>query len=56
MLVGMRRRGACNALRWDGSSGRYRCGLVALPLLGALARRWISAGKGCDSDADVMPG
>ena len=56
MLVSMRRRGACNALRWDEGSGQYRCGLAALPLLGALARHWISAGKGCDSDADVTPG
>jgi hypothetical protein len=51
-LISLRRRGACKALRWD--EGRYRCGAARWPgLLGALARRWIAAGRGCDSDAVV---
>jgi len=71
MLLSRRRRGACQALRWDAVQARYRCGaitepravvLAALPpalqwlapvpaaLLGRLARRWVAAGQGCDSD------
>ncbi len=60
MLVSRRRRGRCRALRWDGARRIYRCGLVEapqrwLPLLPApmarwLARRWIAAQQGCDSD------
>lgn len=44
----------------DGAEGRYFCGAVAEParwlpwlpkrVAGALARRWIAAAKGCDSD------
>jgi hypothetical protein len=54
-LVSWRRRGACVALRWDAPAQRYRCGLVAerRPWLAALARRWIAAGRGCDSDAEL---
>jgi len=51
MLASLRRRGACTALRWDAGATRYRCGLTTLPLPGALTRRWIAAGQGCDSDA-----
>lgn len=60
-LVSLRRSGACSALRWDDASGYYRCAMVttpteALPALprwlapgvARLARRWISAGSGCD--------
>jgi hypothetical protein len=50
-----RREGACAALRWDDAAQIYRCGLVArapAPLRW-LARRWISAGSGCDADFEV---
>lgn len=71
MLLSRRRRGACQALRWDAVQTVYRCGAItepravvqaALPhglqwlapvpaaVLGHLARRWVAAGQGCDSD------
>jgi hypothetical protein len=55
MLVSGRVRGACSALRWDDAARRYRCGLMASsrPLLSRLATRWIAAGRGCDSSAEV---
>lgn len=55
MLVSRKRSGACSALRWD--DGRYRCGLAAHRnrLVARLARRWIAAGSGCDSTAQVLP-
>jgi hypothetical protein len=47
-------------LTWNDAKGQYRCGALAdparwlpwLPARGAaaLARRWIAAGHGCDSD------
>jgi hypothetical protein len=62
ILLSGRRHGSCDALRWDDSGSRYNCGAVSAPatvlpvplrplapLLGRLARRWISAGSGCDS-------
>jgi hypothetical protein len=53
MLVSMRRRGACTAVEWDGRG--YRCGLLARARgwRGRLFARWIGAGRGCDSDAEV---
>ena len=67
MLVSRRRRGSCSALRWQDE--RYVCGMVAAPLqvlgwrgglarrlaplLSRWARRWISAGRGCDADLEV---
>ncbi|HET7794640.1 MAG TPA: hypothetical protein VFL64_14750 [Rhizobacter sp.] len=64
MLVSRKRRGACAALRWDGETGRYRCGVVSEPQrhtaprwLAAMAARWamrmIAAGQGCDCDLTV---
>jgi len=66
VLVSGRRTGACAALTWADGAGLYRCGLVSspgavlpwlpaplAPLLGRLARRWISAASGCDSDLAV---
>ena len=61
MLISRKRRGACDALRWDEAQARYRCGLLSAPeafvrpaWLAAgvvrLARRLIAAGQGCDSD------
>ena len=60
------RAGSCPALSWRGGEGRYVCGLVATPaahlrwlpralapLASRLARRWISAGSGCDCDAEL---
>jgi hypothetical protein len=54
-LASRRRVGPCAALRWDEAGSRYRCGLASgrIPLWGALVRRWIAAGRGCDSDAEV---
>ncbi len=53
-------------LRWNDDAARYHCGLLAetagaLPWVPAwlrraatrLARRWISAGSGCDSELEV---
>ena len=54
VLVSGRRQGACSALRWQASVARYQCGLATVPWLGALTRRWIAAGRGCDSDAEVL--
>jgi len=53
IVVSRRTRGACAALQWDGL--RYRCGLVesAGPRLARALRRWIGAGRGCDSSAVV---
>ncbi len=66
VLVTGRRQGACAALRWHDADGRYRCTMVdapeaawpALPAvlrgpLKRLARRWIAAGAGCDSNLEV---
>jgi len=63
-VVLLRRRGPCPALEWQGDL--YRCGLLArprhyLPWLpdrwDAFARRllgrWIAAGRGCDSTAEI---
>ena len=60
MWLSRRRQGACVALAWSDKQERYRCGALAhpdrwLPWLpqraaAALARRWIAAAKGCDSD------
>lgn len=62
VLVSRRRHGACAALVWAGDEGAYRCGLIVqpaaylprtlsglAPLLSRAARRFISAGSGCDS-------
>ncbi|MBU6257556.1 MAG: hypothetical protein KGL18_12265 [Burkholderiales bacterium] len=60
MFASRRRHGRCAALTWDESGARHRCGVVVdpgrwLPWLPRpwarhLARRWIAAGSGCDSD------
>jgi len=60
-----RRHGACRALAWHDGDARYRCGLLAEParwlpwlpqaLTRRLARRWIAAGDGCDSDYEATP-
>lgn len=65
MLMSRRRRGPCLALQWQDGPGHYRCGVLAdpgrwLPALPVgwarrLARRWIAAGRGCDSDLQVEP-
>jgi hypothetical protein len=72
MLVSRRRHGACRALRWSGGDARYVCGMVSAPhevlgwhgrwgqaltpWLARWARRWISAGQGCDADIEVEIG
>ena len=66
VLVSRRRHGACSALRWDEDLALYRCGMVSAPrtvlgrrwqflapLIQRLARRWISAGSGCDASIRV---
>jgi hypothetical protein len=68
-LVSRRRTGRCRALAWDAQARIYRCGLltrpaqhlprplrVLAPLLARLSARWIAAGRGCDSSAEVRPG
>ncbi|MDL2339097.1 MAG: hypothetical protein QFE16_14755 [Pseudomonadota bacterium] len=67
VLVSGRRRGACRALEWRDAERRYFCGMVSAPgrylgvdhpLLNSAAskmtRRLISAGSGCDSDAQAV--
>ncbi|MBI2309025.1 MAG: hypothetical protein HYU78_17185 [Rhodocyclales bacterium] len=68
MIIFRQRRGPCPALAWHGDEdgGRYRCGLLTSPashvrwlpyagegLARTLFARWIAAGTGCDSDAEV---
>jgi len=62
VLLSRRTTGACAALVWSEAESRYRCGAlveperyagVLSPLLVSLARRWIAAGTGCDSTAEV---
>ena len=65
MLLSRRRHGACRALSWDETQGLYRCGVLDQParwmpwmprsLARTLARRWIAAGRGCDSDLQALP-
>lgn len=68
LLIFRRRRGPCPALEWhpQAAPARYRCGLMSDPqrhlrwLPAGLARRlfarWIAAGRGCDSDAEIDAG
>lgn len=66
ILLSRRRYGRCAALVWESSTARYRCGVFSQPRQAlawprapvwllrpfvGLARRWISAGSGCDSSA-----
>jgi hypothetical protein len=66
MLLSRRREGRCAALSWQDEGSLYRCDLMTqprrflprgvrwmAPMLGRWARRWIAAGKGCDSDCSV---
>jgi Fe-S-cluster-containing hydrogenase component 2 len=65
VLLTGRRRGACRALHWDDAGARYRCGAfgargdAAGPGVAwrhAVVARWIGAGRGCDSDAEIESG
>lgn len=62
MVISRRRTGRCEALAWQDEGERYVCGVVAYPeryspgggpvavtAVQALARRFISAGSGCDA-------
>jgi hypothetical protein len=69
MLVSLRRRGACRALRWSDAERRYLCGMLTDPLavlgcrthraaplarlISAWCRRLISAGRGCDASLQI---
>jgi hypothetical protein len=57
IMVSRRVQGACSALQWDEHDRRYRCGLLdpRRPIVARLARRWIAAGRGCDSSVEVRP-
>ena len=66
MVLSRCRHGACRALQWDEAQGQYRCGVLAQPQAWwpdalpvswarALARRWIAAGFGCDSNLQTSP-
>lgn len=65
IVISRRRRGRCQALRWDARQQRYRCGLLrdagdetptALTRwVQAALRRWIAAGVGCDADLQPLP-
>jgi len=65
--VSRRRTGACKAVQWDAAHQHYRCGMVSDPgavlgwrrpwavaLVARLARRWIAAGIGCDTDWEAQ--
>jgi hypothetical protein len=66
-LFTLRWTGACRLLMWDAASHRYLCGLLAAQggranrwrpawldrWIAKRARRWIAAGAGCDSDAEI---
>ena len=56
VIVSLKRRGACKALRWDAAQTRYVCGLLAgrRGLFKRLVSRWIAAGQGCDADYEVQ--
>ncbi len=66
VLASRRTKGPCAALVWMPDPGRYRCGLIEAPeqhlprglgrlapALARLARRYVSAGSGCDCDDRV---
>jgi hypothetical protein len=63
MWLSKRRRGECRALAFDAADRRYRCGVIVAPgrwlpwlpaaLARRLARRWIAAARGCDSDLQI---
>ncbi|BAL22847.1 hypothetical protein [Azoarcus sp. KH32C] len=56
LLLHRRRRGPCPSLRWDAGARRYRCAPASgTGLVGRLARRWISAGSGCDCSLECAP-
>jgi len=58
MLLSRRRHGACAAPEWDEAASRYICGALRSGprWWRSLARRWIGAGRGCDSAAVSFPG
>ncbi len=56
IVVSLRRRGRCKALRWSAEDSRYVCGVLTstrLPVLKRLITRWIAAGVGCDCDLEA---
>jgi hypothetical protein len=56
IVISRRWAGRCTALRWDADTARYRCALLGdgKGLLARLARRWISAGSGCDAPDEIL--
>ena len=62
----LQRSGPCPAIVWQPHINRYECGMAISPSLHnrlipvwadrfliSIFRRWIAAGKGCDSGADI---
>jgi hypothetical protein len=56
VVLTRRRSGPCDALRWDDSERRYRCGATEKGprWWRAWLRRWIAAGVGCDATLQVQ--
>jgi hypothetical protein len=56
ILLSRKLSGRCHALRWDAQGSHYRCGLLrdGKGWLARLARRWISAGSGCDAPDEIL--
>ncbi len=68
IVVSRRTRGACAALVWVDDARMYRCGLIdrpaaflpgslrrCAPSVARIARRYVSAGSGCDCDVEASP-
>lgn len=62
ILVTRTTTGPCACLEWSAPERRYRCGLIAHPerhmrigasMLARWAPRFVSAGRGCDSDVEI---
>jgi hypothetical protein len=61
IVLGRRLSGPCAALRWSAPARRYECGALTTlaqghllqRIAGRAVRRWIAAGRGCDSLAET---
>jgi hypothetical protein len=65
-LLFLKKSGQCPAVVWQHQNSRYECGMIITPsqhhrlipfwadqLLIIIFKRWIAAGKGCDSSASI---